>query len=253
MAAALPSLLLHLLFGLVVLFTPPGAGKVYGQHTISVTLLFEHTAGTQPLELDKVYTNSFSESFSVSKFRYYISGIEFKDTITGKGHLVKDRYFLIKEGDETSQSITVELPQGKYHRLSFLVGVDSIKNVSGAQSGVLDPLNGMFWTWQSGYIMAKLEGRSPASPLQHRMFEYHIGGYSGGHSVLNKISLPFPEKAILSRETFLHITVDVNKWFDGVHPLSIAAYPACTTTGKLAKDFSENYQTMFAIKDIGTQ
>ena len=53
------------------------------------------------------------------------------------------------------------MPAGNYNSLSFLLGVDSMHNVSGAQTGALDPANDMFWTWNSGYVMAKMEGASP--------------------------------------------------------------------------------------------
>jgi hypothetical protein len=34
--------------------------------------------------------------------------------------------------------------------IKFLLGVDSLKNVSGIQTGALDPAKGMFWTWNTG-------------------------------------------------------------------------------------------------------
>jgi hypothetical protein len=47
--------------------------------------------------------------------------------------------------------------------IRFLLGVDSARNVSGIQTGALDPARGMFWTWNSGYVMAKIEGSSPSA------------------------------------------------------------------------------------------
>ncbi|WP_316930094.1 MbnP family protein, partial [Hymenobacter sp. IS2118] len=40
-----------------------------------------------------------------------------------------------------------DIPVGDYQSVSFTVGVDSARNVAGAQTGALDPNNGMFWTW----------------------------------------------------------------------------------------------------------
>lgn len=79
----------------------------------------------------------------------------------------------------------------QYDSITFLIGVDSLHNVSGAQTGALDPVNDMFWTWNSGYVMAKLEGNSSSSPQMNQKFEYHIGGYSGKHNVVKKLSFRF--------------------------------------------------------------
>ncbi len=236
-----------LIFLLVLLLS---GSYVAAQDAGIVQLYFEHKAGNEILELDRTYTNDFNESYTVSRFRYYISHITLMDTAGSRQFVPDDTYFLVKEGDDMSKTITLHLPPGNYNQLRFMVGVDSLKNVSGAQSGALDPLHGMFWTWKTGYIMAKLEGRSPASPLQHRMFEYHIGGFSGEHSVLQTVTLSLPHTLTVTAGATagIRISADVNKWFSARHRLPIADHPACTTISTLAKQFSENYLAMFAIQ-----
>ncbi len=213
----------------------------------NMQIRFEHKVGNQILQLDKNYTNSFNETYTVSRFRYYISQIRLTDTISGNTHLIDD-HFLIKEEDDDSKAINFNLPPGKYNKLELLLGVDSIRNVSGAQSGALDPLHGMFWTWKTGYIMAMLEGRSDASALQRRMFEYHIGGFSGENSVIRTLSLPLTLSISPGKTTAIFLVADLNKWFKSKHNLSISNHPACTTTGLLAKQFSENYLAMFTLQ-----
>jgi len=50
----------------------------------------------------------------------------------------------------------------------------------------------MFWTWNSGYIMAKLEGTSPVSSQPNNKFEYHIGGFREPVNVVSKVRVAFP-------------------------------------------------------------
>jgi hypothetical protein len=50
---------------------------------------------------------------------------------------------------------------------SVILGIDSIQTVRTDFMGVLDPIHGMFWTWNSGYINVKIEGTSQTSiPLR---------------------------------------------------------------------------------------
>ncbi|MGN6494898.1 MAG: MbnP family protein [Agriterribacter sp.] len=228
------------MFNSVAQTKPPG----------NITLQFHHVAGSRVLELDSTYQNSFGERFTVSKFKYYVSNIEFSDTIHHTNHFLKNSYFLINEAKPDSKLILLNVPAGTYQKISFLLGVDSAKNVNGAQTGALDPLNDMFWTWKSGYVMAKLEGRSPASTLQRRMFEYHIGGYSGAHNVLGRVSLVLPHAVEITKgkSSKIQLQADVNKWFDGAHALSITQHSACTSAGMLARQFSENYLRMFTLQ-----
>ncbi len=95
-----------------------------------------------------------------------------------------------------------ELPD----RLEFDLGVDSLTNVSGVFGGDLDPTNGMYWSWQSGYINLKIEGTSPACPARHHRFQFHAGGYRAPHATTQRISLPIRPGA--GRELVLEIALD---------------------------------------------
>src|SRR5688500_13738710 len=126
----------------------------------TVQLQFTNMAGANPLALNTTITNAFGENLTITKYKYYISNIALTDERDLR-RLLPDTYFLVDEGAAASKTFSVEVPAGTYKSISFLIGVDSTRNVSGAQTGALDPLHDMFWTWNTGYIMAKLEGTSP--------------------------------------------------------------------------------------------
>jgi hypothetical protein len=220
----------------------------------NVTLQFVPVVGQKPLFIDSSYNNSFGEQYTVTKFRYYISQLNFTGSLPGTQAMLFDTCFLIDERVPESKIITLHVPDGHYDHISFLLGVDSIKNVSGAQSGSLDPLLDMFWTWNTGYVMAKLEGSSPVSKLPHHMIEYHIGGFSGRFKVLRNINLTTPDNGVILIEKTgkkkIVIEANVNAWFNGVHELTIAGNPSCTSIGELAQKFSDNYSKMFTIRSI---
>ncbi|MEN9332504.1 MAG: hypothetical protein RLZZ94_1594, partial [Bacteroidota bacterium] len=84
--------------------------------------------------------------------------------------------------------------------VSFNLGIDSTINVSGAMEGDLDPMNNMYWTWQSGYINIKFEG-SIDDGVQR---EYHLGGYAYPNNALQKVNF----KLNKSGDTVIHIHLD---------------------------------------------
>ena len=55
---------------------------------------------------------------------------------------------------------------------SLVFGVDSVSQVLSSYEGVFDPLEGMYWTWQNGYIAVKMEGKYMGED-----FVYHLGGF----------------------------------------------------------------------------
>jgi hypothetical protein len=251
------------LLGLVLLFSSCQKAIRFAEETSpvpdhSITVRFKPTVDGQPLVYGDNYINTFGEPYSVSAFKFYISNIYLVNTVSGTSQPVsKDEYFLADFADTNTARFQWQAVSGTYNRLVFVVGVDSIRNVSGAQTGALDPAKGMFWTWNSGYIMAKLEGNSPVSNQPNNAFEYHIGGFSGPNNVVKPLTLSFPLAQDITlqagRSSQMTITADVNAWFDSPNNIQLSVNPVCMTPGALARQISENYMKMFNITNIVTQ
>ena len=217
--------------------------------TLKIT--FKNTVNGILLTMDSVeYNNIFGEAFRVSKFKYYISNVSLENKTVQQKE--KESYHLADARDSTSLGFSYPVAMGEYKRLTFLLGVDSLRNCSGAQAGALDPMNDMFWTWNSGYVMAKLEGISPAATAVTRRMEYHIGGYRNNNNVVQKIILLASTPIIITEgnTTAVIIETDISKWWQTKDRITIAENPVCTTPGQMAKRIAANYSNMFSIKNI---
>ncbi|MFM8491274.1 MAG: MbnP family protein, partial [Candidatus Methylopumilus sp.] len=163
----------------LLFFTSPIeiAAQKQSSAVTDLEIVFSHYAGSKIFQLDSgLYKNDLNQDFSITKFKYYIGNITLT-TINGKAISFHD-YYLIDEEKPKSKTLSLKnVPTGEYVSLRFNIGVDSIDNCSGAQSGALDPINGMFWTWNTGYIFMKLEGISSFSSSPSATLEYHIGGF----------------------------------------------------------------------------
>lgn len=245
---------LPLLFSIILMLL---SGGVFAQaQSATVNLIFKNIVKDQPMELyDATYSNSFGEAYTINKFRYYISNLMVQRDL--ENTQINQEIYLIDQAKEESKIISFSVPAGDYSSLNFQIGVDSIYNVSGAQTGPLDPVKDMFWTWNTGYVMAKLEGNSPASKVVNGKYEFHIGGFSGKNTVLQTVSLPFPENILVklnAGETMkIVIKADADAWFQDPNDLKIADKPAINSPGKYAVAMSENYKKMFSIEKVTTQ
>lgn len=188
----------------------------------NVSISFNHYVGNEIIVLDSgLYKNEIEELYSITKLKYYISNIELT-TVEGKTIEVNSS-FLVDENKKYSKNILLkDCFEGNYSSLSFIVGVDSLHNCSGIQSGALDPVNGMFWEWNTGYIFFKLEGISGSSTMPGSIFEYHIGGFKAPSNCIRKITIPMNQNVSTST---INLKVDINKFFDYNKNVSIAQLP----------------------------
>ncbi|HET9054492.1 MAG TPA: MbnP family protein, partial [Cyclobacteriaceae bacterium] len=174
---------------------------------------------------------------------------------TGDTVKIPETYFLIDERNANSKKPTLTVPAGQYYAISFLIGVDSARNVSGAQTGALDPANGMFWDRTNGYIMAKFEGTSSSSPLPGNVFTYHVGGFKEPYNVISRRHFKLGGITTISpdRKTIITFRTDARTWLSNPHTITFAADPSCTAPGPLAKKISENYFKMFDFISVKTE
>ena len=211
-----------------------------------VTIHFANKVGDKNLQLvTETYENSFGETFTVNMFKYYISKIVLVDADT-KHYAFPNDYYLVDEADSTSKTITLTTSAKRINDIQFLIGVDSIKNVSGTQTGSLDPMNGMFWTWNTGYVFAKLQGVSSAAKVAGNQFSWHVGGFKTGENALKFIRLNVGQN-IKTKDLVINIEADLNQWFGAKNKLKISEHPICHSPGELAKRFADNYTNMFSI------
>lgn len=211
-------------------------------------LQFENYVGDEPLMFDSLsYKNSFGQSYNVSMFKYYVGN--FKLTNSKGLEFVSTGYFLINQEDITSMRVTIDsIPKGEYNVISFTLGVDSIDNCNGAQSGALDPINGMFWSWNTGYVFLKMEGKSPASNSTAKQLEFHIGGYKEPNNCIRIIRLQLKQSIKIGGEEngIIKIKADLSHLFSGANPVDFSKLSSVTGF-RDAKIIADNYFSMFSV------
>lgn len=221
----------------------------------ALTFNFKAFLNNLPLNISstKFFTNLNNDSITVSKFDYYISNIKLKTT-GGLTYSEPESYHLIRHGDTTSTSFTIKnLPEGFYNSIEFVIGVDSTRNVSGAQTGALDPGNTMFWDWNNGYIFLKLEGdfKTFTTPAGSN-YAMHIGGYSGAYNCLKTCSFTgFSNNinVLKGKTPVVYFNVMVDEIFKNPSVIDIDSYFS-VQTGKLAQTVADNYADMFIVDKV---
>lgn len=234
-----------------------------------IRIEFDNVVGNKNLVLKSVnYKNGSNEDFVVTKFNYFISNVKFTKA-DGSVYVVPQdsSYFLIKEDTKASQFITLNnVPLGDYVAAEFMVGVDSARNTAPIEKrfGVLDPAgsmmdDGMYWAWNSGYIFAKLEGRSSKGNPVNGKFYYHIGLFGGyNQRTVNNtrvVKIDFSSlKASVTATSVpeVHLLVDVLKVFDGpAINVSIADYNSIMAGQPIkSQQVADNYVNMFTLGHI---
>lgn len=144
------------------------------------------TFGNEKLILFNKYLVG-KDSIEIHTLKFYLSDIRFYIDKSLVGNL--DKKHLLMDLDNPGGLL---IPLNKdliFDSITFDLGIDSLTNISGVLGEDLDPVYGMYWTWQSGYINMKLEGKSSASASRNHSFTYHIGGYLSPYNALQTIKL----------------------------------------------------------------
>ena len=131
---------------------------------------------TNPLELQQVYLTENKDSISFSTLKMYFSDFRFKNKING-GISTIDTLIFYDLADSSTHTFFNELDLTNFESLAFTLGLDSTKNVSGELENAYDPLLGMYWAWNTGYVNLKFAGKSNLILTKTHDFEFHLGGY----------------------------------------------------------------------------
>ena len=167
-----------------------------------------------PLELNKKYVSASKDTLIVEAFRCYISNIQI--LYEDKSFFIqKDSYHLLHSDNFESFRIPItKKSDALISKITFNIGIDSITNTSGAMSGDLDPINGMYWAWQSGYINMKIEGKSSSCKTRNNEFQFHIGGYLNPYNAMRNVEIAIQKYQISSNG--IDVAIDLGKLFSEI-------------------------------------
>ncbi len=154
---------------------------------------------------------------------YYVDGSTYTDPTTA--------YLLDIEEPSSLDIRFSDAPQKTPAELRFRVGTDSSLNVAGILDGALDPIKGMYWAWNTGYINFKIEGKAGKQP-----FEYHIGGYLPPYTTDRLVRLPVNDS--------LEMTVYLNP-FPWLQAADVYRTPSVLIPGEKASNLADEFPSLF--------
>ena len=191
-----------------------------------------------PLELNKTYISKNKDTLQIDLVKFYISEIQIE--YADKTFFSQSNsYHLIDIENQNSLKIPICKTDNKIvNKIKFNIGIDSLSSVSGALSGDLDPIKGMYWAWQSGYINMKIEGKSNSCKTRKNEFQFHIGGYLKPNYAMRKVVL-FP------KSNNLDVVVNFASFFDKTQ---LSETNSVMIPGKKAMELANLSTKMFYIE-----
>ena len=145
-----------------------------------VALTADFTFGGEAIELGATAEDALGYNLRLEGFRCYFGSVE---ALTADGHIELSDIELYNTGD--SAWWAWELPAGEYTGLRLGIGVPADLNVDIDPSTYPNdhPLGvagsgGMFWTWNTGYIFTRFEGKADLNGGENfdTPFAMHVGG-----------------------------------------------------------------------------
>lgn len=249
----------HTLFGLLfaaVLFsctkeTPTPTPDPVVPEKSTVQLKFEHVWGPSmgAFAINQALVHPLtSNEITFTLLNYYVSNIKLQKA-DGSSYVQPESYHLVRLSSGSMADLVLsDIPVGDYTGITFTIGVDSARNVSGVQEGALSPSNGMFWSWNTGYIFIKAEGRSPQASSGN--FTYHIGGFSGENNAIRTVTLPFNGELRVRKnaEPSIHFNVNAARFWHG--GIQLADLSTIHMPGANAALIATNFQGAFSVDHL---
>ena len=154
---------------------------------LNAQMNFQFNWGDQNIENNQRYYFNEKDWIEFSELKIYLSNYSL-----GKNHgeVILKLVDLVDNENADSKIILDSLDINDFETFSFQLGLDSIINTSGILYGDLDPINGMYWAWNSGYIHLKMVGKSSLVPCTNNEFEFHLGGYRKPNETFFDVTLP---------------------------------------------------------------
>lgn len=193
----------------------------------TLEIAVRHAFGDGPLLLDSLrYQNAARETLSITRLSYLLSGfaLERED---GTWVEVPGQAAWLDAAKQRTAVRLDDVPQGKYRALRFHIGPDAAANAADPESLPADhPLNpnvnGLHWSWQTGYIFLAVEGHYRAGAAARSGYAHHLARDPNR----TRISLAAPLD--LTHDAGIQLTFDIGTLLNAPRPLSFERDGAAT-------------------------
>lgn len=165
-----------------------------------------------PLEFDTMkFQTAAGYPYSVDRLQFYLSAFEFERNDGSKVTSDEVVYVDAFENKGILFKLT-KIPQGTYKSATFLVGLDSLHNITGALENNLDNMN-MAWPTMmgGGYHFMKFEGYYTSNDTAYG-FAMHMG--KNQHLVHTGVT---KNMVINNASDTLKLRMNLNEWFKNPH------------------------------------
>lgn len=200
------------------------------------------------LETDFIQSNT-ADTLQFTVFKYYLSNVKLKKT-DGTWWNHPESYFLV-DAENSGELVLNNVPLGSYSAISYTLGVDSLRNVSGAQTGALSTTNGMFWSWNSGYIFIKAEGISPNIIQAPHAFAFHLSGFSGEHAIVTQRIFELENEYLevsANKQSKVLFTSRISSLWNSAQSVSISSN--IQSTGAKSKAMATDFYSSFEFESV---
>ncbi len=218
--------------------------------TNAVRLELEHQAPDgSPLRLNTTYQTATGEAYKVNLLTYYASNIKLIRA-DGTAWAAPNSYYLVRVlgAPAANPILTIPaVPAGSFTAVEFGLGVDSMANHYGDQTGALSPNNGMQWHWSTGYKFWVMEGAHAPTTDPAQDLTYHIGFDAQYRTI--RLALPQPLTVTAAIAPQATVEVSLRPFFTGVN----FADPAQRTVmgnSPTAARIADNLATMFRVTAV---
>jgi hypothetical protein len=188
-------------------------------------LSFDAFFGDKALNFNSMsYVTNEDDTLNFIRLRMLLSNIQL---VSESGQVVDIDTFALVRFDEglTKLGLSGNIPDGKYHRLRFTIGLDSLVNHGDPEQWPkghpLDPLvNQMHWTWASGYIFWVADGYFMKNGQDQSIFSFHMANLNYRRPVTLEAATPFVFKKGKCTET-MKVMAYFDRYFNSPLPYSM--------------------------------
>ena len=214
---------------------------------------FKHYYKSNALEIRNdntlVFTNDKGNQWNIKAMKYYISKIVLHshDGIAYDVNMVK----LVNPGETNTsyQEYTLSsIPDGHYTSMSFIFGVDSVRNVF-LGLGNTSEANSMEWPdpLGGGYHFMQMEGVYLNNSSVLSGYAIHLGKNNNQF----KTSFPIDFSASKGVVSNININMNVDQWFDGLNKIDLNdGYGYMMDDDAKQLLFKQNASSVFSIEQL---